>query len=490
MNVTFYTFVKRENSTAQPGAGVTSKTYDCKLKEDTSIIEPSILIVKEAAQSYTDLLSYNYAYIADFGRYYFVRNVISVSNVMVEFILEVDALASFKTEVGNANEYVLRSASSYDGDIVDNLYPTKGNTTLYLSDFSASSEKFSTADITYIIGILNNNSSPKFGAVQYYALTDTQLGNLMSFILGSNPGQSDDFWEAMYQMFSAYSLFTPEAQDQILNSMVNPLQYIVESYALPYKPYDPNNVPVAQQLKVGPIDLGYARQGTPLPASSTQRLLFTGSLDLPEHPQKNDRGPYLNLDPFMKYWLYLGPFGLYPVDAVTVYNTHTITYDVSGDLMGNITMVLYVDGNQIDILHANVKCNFPVGQVSMDVSRAASSALNIGGSVFRAMSGDPSSLVSGASGIVSAADAITPKARTQGAQGTFVNVFDNFNAYGEAHWVIDDDNTHRGRPLCKPVQISTLSGYILVSDPDIAISGTAEENEKIKSYMASGFYYE
>ena len=490
MNITFYKFQKRVNSTAQPGSGVTSKTYACKLKDDTSITEPSILIVKESAQVYTDLLSYNYAYIADFGRYYFVRNVISVSNVLVEFVLEVDAMASFKTQIGNSSEYVLRSASSYDGDIIDNLYPTKGNTTLYLSDFSPSSSKFNTSDITYVIGILNNNSSSKFGAVQYYVLTETQIGNLMQFILGTNPGGNDDFWEDMYLTFSAYTLFTQETQDQILNSVINPLQYIVESYALPYKPYDPNSVPADQQIKVGPIDLGPARKGKPLPASSTQRLLFTGSLDLPEHPQKNDRGPYLNLEPFMKYWLYLGPFGLYPIDAVTVYSTHTITYDVSGDLMGNITMVLYVDGKQIDILHANVKCNFPVGQVSMDVSRAATSALNIGGSVFRAMSGDPSSLVSGASGIVSAADSITPKARTQGAQGTFVNVFDNFNAYGEAHWVIDDDNTHRGRPLCKQVTISTLSGYILVSDPDIAITGTAEENERIKSFMASGFYYE
>ena len=481
ITVTLYTLSKRENSTAQPSTGT---DFLCVLKQPTSIINPTLEI------SASDITAYNYAYISAFGRYYFMRDITSVANNLWQITLEVDAMATYKTQIGGSSEYVLRSASSYDGDIVDNLYPTKGNTTLYLSDFSASSEKFSSGDITYIIGILNNNSSPKFGAVQYYAVTDAQLGNLMSFILGSNPGQSDDFWEAMYQMFSAYTLFTPEAQDQMLNSMVNPLQYIVESYALPYKPYDPNSVPAAQQLKVGPIDLGWARQGTPLPASSTQRLLFTGSLDLPEHPQKNDRGPYLNLEPFMKYWLYLGPFGLYPVDAVTVYSTHTITYDVSGDLMGNITMVLYVDGKQIDILHANVKCNFPVGQVSMDVSRAASSALNIGGSVFRAMSGDPSSLVSGASGIVSAADAITPKARTQGAQGTFVNVFDNFNAYGEAHWVIDDDNTHRGRPLCKEVQISTLSGYILVSDPDVSIPGTAEENARIKQFMSTGFYYE
>ena len=113
------------------------------------------------------------------------------------------------------------------------------------------------------------------------------------------------------------------------------------------------------------------------------------------------------------------------------------------------------------------------------------------GSALKVSTGDAvNGIASGASGIISAADAITPKARSMSSQGTFVNVFDYFYSYAEAHYVVDDDNTHRGRPLCKQVTINTLSGYILVSDPDIAITGTAEENERIKSFMASGFYYE
>ena len=269
MNVKFYQFQKRENSTAQPGVGVTATTYVCKLKDNCSIINPIIQIAKESAQAWSLLIGFNYAYIPDFNRYYFVRDIVMESNVICSISLEVDALASWKSQIGSASEYVLRSASSYDGDIVDNLYPTKGNTTLYLSDFSPSSSKFNTSDITYIIGILNNNDSPKFGAVQYYVLTETQLGNLMKFLLGTNPGGNDDFWEDMYLTFSAYTLFTQETQDQILNSVINPLQYIVESYALPYKPYDPNSVPADQQIKVGPIDLGPSRKGKPLPASST-----------------------------------------------------------------------------------------------------------------------------------------------------------------------------------------------------------------------------
>ena len=482
MNITFYQFVKRENSTAQPGAGVTSKTYDCRLKEDTSIIEPSILIVKEAAQSYTDLLSYNYAYIADFGRYYFVRNVISVSNVLVEFILEVDALSSFKTDIGNANEYVFRSASSYDGDIVDSLYPTKGNTDLVIGDFTATAP-FVPANTTYILGIVNNISSNKFGAVQYYAMTGGEIGDLMNYLLGV-PDENAGIGSLISSVIAPMT--NPDLQQAVSRSILDPASYIVESYMLPYKP------PVAssgQQVHAGWFNIPGA-YGDILSSSSSEFFITSGTLDLPDHPQKNDRGPYLNLGPFMKYWLYLGPFGIYPLDPVTVYNNRTVTFSIDGDLLGNITCKLFVDSKQIDTLHANVKCNFPVAQTTMDVSRAVGAGVNIAQSAGKVIAGDPAGIISGISGITSAADSILPQMRSQGTQGSFVNVWDQFYSYAEEHWVIDDDNVHRGRPLCKSVQISTLSGYILVSDPDIAISGTAEENTRIKSYMANGFFYE
>lgn len=484
MNITFYQFVKRENSTAQPGAGVTSKTYDCRLKDDTSIIDPSILIVKEAQQSYTDLLAYNYAYIADFGRYYFVRNVISVSNVMVEFVLEVDAMASFKSQIGGSSEYVLRSASSYDGDIVDNLYPTKGNTDLMIGSFSPAVAKFDSGKITYIVGLINNNSSNKFGAVQYYAMTTGEIGDMMSYLLGV-PDENTGIGQVIASVLAPLS--NTYLQESVSRAILDPAQYIVESFAIPYKP------PIAssgQTVKANWFSVGGA-SGDIISSTSTEFFLFSGSLTLPDHPQKNDRGPYLNLSPYMKYWLYLGPFGDYPLDSVTVYSTRQVDYSIDGDLMGNITCKLFVDGKQIDTLHANVKCNFPVAQVSMDITRAAQSAISMTGSALKVSTGDVvNGIASGASGIISAADAITPKARSMSSQGTFVNVFDNFYSYAEAHYVVDDDNTHRGRPLCKQVTINTLSGYILVSDPDIAISGTAEENTRIKSYMANGFFYE
>lgn len=484
MNVNFYEFKKRENSTAQPGASVPYQTFDCKLKDDTSIIHPIIELAKPVNLNWSTVLGFNYCYISDFSRYYFVRDIVFKSNVIVEISLDVDPLASFKSQISAASEYVLRSASDYDGDIVDNLYPTKGNTDILMGGISGASEHFDSANKTYVLGVINNNSSYKFGAVQYYAMTSGEIGDMMSYLLGV-PDENSGIGQLIATVLAPLS--NPDLQQSVSRSILDPAQYIVESFALPYAP------PIAssgQTVKANWFSVGGAT-GDIISNTSTDFFLFSGGLDIPDHPQKNDRGPYTNLEPYMKYWLYLGPFGLYPLDSLTVYTTRRVTYTVSGDLMGNITMKLYVDGKLIDVLHANVKCNFPVAQVSMDVSRAAQAGLSTAASALRVTTGDAvNGIASGASGIMSAADAMLPKVRSISSQGTFVNVYDLFYAYAEAHWIVDDDNTHRGRPLCQQKTIGNLSGYILVSDPDIAISGTAEENTMIKNYMANGFFYE
>ena len=480
LTVTLYTFTKRENSTAQPGSGVTKADYDCVLKEPTSIINPTIEL------SASDISSYNYAYISAFGRYYWMRDIVSLNNNRWSITLESDVMATYKTNIGNATEYVLRSASSYDGDIVDSLYPTKGNTDLIIGDYTATAP-FVNTNTTYILGIVNNNSSNKFGAVQYYAMTGAQIGNLMAYLLGT-PSDTTGVGGAIVTALAPFTAGVAEdfLKESVTRSILDPASYIVESYMLPYKP------PVAasgQTVKANWFSVSTAT-GDILSSNSSEFFITSGTLDLPDHPQMNDRGPYLNLSPYMKYWLYLGPFGLYPLDPVTVYSNRSVTYSIDGDLLGNITCKLFVDGKQIDVLHANVKCNFPVAQTTMDVARAVGASVNIAQSAARTAAGDPSGIGSGISGIISAAESMMPQMRSQGTQGSFVNVFDQFYSYGEAHWVIDDDNTQRGRPLCKAVQISTLSGYILVSDPDIAVPGTAEENSKIKQFMSTGFFYE
>jgi len=67
-------------------------TFQGNLKEFTSVIDPIITI--ESPVNVVCL--YNYVFIPDFNRYYFITNVMAITDTLTEITLHVDVLMSFK----------------------------------------------------------------------------------------------------------------------------------------------------------------------------------------------------------------------------------------------------------------------------------------------------------------------------------------------------------------------------------------------------------
>lgn len=121
ITVNLLTFKKRPNSTKVPTAAqiAAGASYGCTLLESTSLMNPTFKL-----SIGSNPIDYNYCYVADFHRYYFVRDITSDNNFWY-ISCEIDPLASHKSEILSGSHYVLRSASNYDEYIVDNVYPTK-----------------------------------------------------------------------------------------------------------------------------------------------------------------------------------------------------------------------------------------------------------------------------------------------------------------------------------------------------------------------------
>ena len=85
-----------------------------------------------------------------------------------------------------------------------------------------------------------------------------------------------------------------------------------------------------------------------------------------------------------------------------------------------------------------------------------------------------------------------PVVKGIGDSGSFLAMFDSYNLYmiSKFNYIVDENNTELGRPLCAVRQISNLSGYILCQGADCQIPGTQEEAIKINQYMNTGFFYE
>lgn len=96
-----------------------AKTFDVTLREATELLSPNILV----KGILTDFVHYNYAYIPDFARYYFINNIATVSHELVNLSLTVDVLMTYRTQIKNLTAIVERSENFNNSFLIDEKLP-------------------------------------------------------------------------------------------------------------------------------------------------------------------------------------------------------------------------------------------------------------------------------------------------------------------------------------------------------------------------------
>ena len=56
--------------------------------------------------------------------------------------------------------------------------------------------------------------------------------------------------------------------------------------------------------------------------------------------------------------------------------------------------------------------------------------------------------------------------------------------------LVDEDNTDKGRPLCKVRTLGSLSGYIVCNEAHADFPAYDGERQQVEGYLNSGFFYE
>ena len=98
-------------------------TLEGVLRDGSSIISPVITFQSAA------VMRYNFAYIPEWQRYYFIRNVEVVRNGLYKVEFETDVLMSFKNDIANFQVVIDKQTEDHNGDeyiddgslVVDNL---------------------------------------------------------------------------------------------------------------------------------------------------------------------------------------------------------------------------------------------------------------------------------------------------------------------------------------------------------------------------------
>lgn len=96
-------------------------TASGELKAETSIIDPVIMI----KCNLSEVTGCNYMSIPDFGRFYFVNNIRSIRNGLVEFSCHVDVLSTFASQIRDNTAIVSKQENNW------NLYLNDGSFKIY-----------------------------------------------------------------------------------------------------------------------------------------------------------------------------------------------------------------------------------------------------------------------------------------------------------------------------------------------------------------------
>ena len=469
--VSFYTFTKRSNSTKVPTSG--NNDYACNIKNGSGILTPKVELNLGLT---SDPSQYNYCHIAAFDRWYYVTEWYFEHGLWTA-TCKVDVLATYKSQIGSTSMYVLRSSAQKDGSIVDTLYPLKTGST-YQMNYSLDSQDalmspYSSSG-TYVIGVVSKNGD--YGSITYHTLNSTALATLCNYLI--------------YSAVSAPTFDLADASFALQTSLIDPLQYIKSCMWFPFQLTDFDLQTATTSLDI----FMWTVSGCFNARISGNRIRKQYHIPITKHPQTSARGNYVNTSPYTVLTLNASPFGIIDIDTTVTCNATQLDMDLTVDPISG-KGVLYVnhDGMALHRLETQIGVPIQLSQVSRDILGAATSTLSAVGNIIGAgMSGNVGGAISGiATGIDSASRALIPRSQSIGSGGGFIDVYPYYHCLIHQFFTaVDDDNSHNGRPYCQVTTPSTLTGYMLIQDGDVAIPGTKAEADEIRSLLEGGFYYE
>lgn len=466
--IDLFNFSKKENSTARPS---NATSFQCTLKADSGIINPVIEL--DMGLNYAPS-NFNYAYIPDFDRYYWIEEWTNEQPLWVAS-LHVDVLATYKGAIGDSDLYCLRASNRYDGNIIDVLYPTKTNVQTQV-DSAANPWAVATGSGTglayigggtYVLCVTSSRLQGSVGTSQIVCISPSNMLRLVSNLVDAvNVG--DVFGE------NADSV-------NFAKSILNPLQYIQ------FCKWIPVSYASISGSETANLTIFNWSTNIPFKFGMNDALRKTGeiSFNLRKHPNTNARGNYLNASPFTRYSLFFEPFGTFELDGNILANGSVLECGWQLDyITGLAHLSVECNGDKLAFVTANVGVDIPLTQVTTDILGQVSNTIN---TLSNAMSGSVAGTIGG---VMSSINSFVPHASSVGGIGGFTAL--NYAPKLTYEWYlpVNDDITRNGRPLCQVIKPKDLGGYMLIQDGDVSANASSYELDTIRNYLESGFYYE
>jgi len=486
--VYFWNYSKKTNSTGHPSVSGSVDHYDCDLLDLSGILTPTLQL------NGRNPTIYNYAYIEDFHRFYYVNNW-RYNLGLWTCELQVDVLASWEEDIKSSALYVLRSASKWDNSIRDTVYPMlSGN--LYSDSSLPNPFNTSYGNGYFVVGIVNTDTNT-VGAISYYSFTSSQFRSFMYSLMSD---------------IDSYGMF--DISSDLTKLLANPFQYIVSCRWMPLEP--PGGTAVAN-VPIGWWTMSVA--ASRLGASSIIDGNLNG-LTVPRHPQR-DRGTWLDQEPYSSYYLVFAPFGAFNLPPENMLLADTLNFHWSVDyITGAAVLEVKSGGALVTRVEGKIGAEIALAQMAPQVENMVSALFtkptaqpeNGSGSaswldvtlseIGDKMSGarrevlqTPQTKLEAAAqtiltGIANAWLSDFCPAQISGQNGGVTAGRFNVTLHGWFKLLADETLYEKGRPLCQYTQLYGMSGFIQCGESDVSIPCTKPELEAIKLHLVNGMFLE
>lgn len=477
---------KEVNSTYKPSIS-DSDFLEVRLKDRTSLLTPTFEIYNT---DITGLSEVNYVVAKEFNRCYWITNITFTSNNTAELECKEDVLATYRDQILNSTQFVMRSESEYSNAYTDPILPMQAFV----------EERYSIQTIEefkkgfFVLGVGGGES---LLGTNFYVMDAIMLGIFVKYIFNA-----DNFAELI--------------DNKVSKMFFNPMEYISTCIYFPYEfVADSEGIWDTDKIKLGfyewevPVSIGSYCKEIPDPTVTIDKV-YEYQLSV---LHMYDDGNFRNFAPYASYKVFLPFRGTIDLPNGIVGNTETIGFKTVCDLTSGkaFTDIYFMEsgkkrflqreeyqiGVQIPITFID---NSPTGQVISGFSGALEKAYETGtnaeGGALESLKAYGSSLLDSLSeGVENAVGVVTGGSNILSGGGMKLSVGGvGEGVYNNQIFMITLQqstptlplNTF-GAPLMQPRKLSSLSGYVEVSNPEIKIN-TATQTEllTIINFMKGG----
>lgn len=469
INVTFYYFSKRKNSTALPLAGVTSSVIPVLLKDRCSQLTPVLELESSDPDNYNN---YNYVYIPFFSRYYWVKNKEVDTGKRLIIYCEIDVLGSFKNQILSHNAFIKYSQNG-NSAIPDNRMATT-------KDYSIS---------------VNSELFP-FNIGDYFFLTMT--GKYGTCVFTAPKSDIDGlFHNINYDVqYVASGATLTEVANTIIECFTQTLtQGFVENnlkrcYTLPFG-YP--GTTINKQVYAGQFD-------TLNHFDSLTGIILTRSVDV------NIPWIYTDWRKCSKYtalYLQIPGCGLVEINADAAMNFNTLTFSFTCNFSsGDLCIVVKGKNDERILYETNFNCSadYIVGESSKAINTfmgVTSQFWNAPSTSIKADATEFFSKVigSGMQGLAEITGGLPTTFSNSGQLGSSLMTYDTtlVSVYCIAKnfsTTIENFATVFGKPLFMYDSLLNYTGFLQCEDFKSHCIATSEENDQISTFLNTGIYIE